>query len=866
MPDIYSFSQKGCTTDKNAWARSGKRGQRAFELAEMNLPIVPGFVVDSRLTPKLEGMDMKALLKEGVDQIEAEVGRKYGDASNPLLLKIVCSSNLALPIYPTVFNVGLSPTTIQGFITFLGEKAAWFEYCYLVRTAGVKIFDIPDSKFAEIEKKHPPTPEGMKACAMEMVELVGRDKIPDDPMQQLETLMKFAAKRYFDPDLDEDDNVALMVQGIVFGNMGEDSSVGMVFTRDTVSGENKLAGSFLPNSYTMDKNGTPIADLSPTYLDELRKISKSVEAKFREIREIKFIVEKKKLWLINQTIVDGKSTQAHIRTLLDLMKSKEVEEQWVVSQIPPGQLATLLQSIVDQASVASFPSATGGMTGSPGAAVGRVYFSADRVMEAHREALLKGEDTRCVLCVVSSFAEDVKAIEVGQGVISVEGGYSSHAPVVARSLGKVSILNQDLKVGEGYLEMNGVRINEGEYVTLDCPVYKKPTIYAGKAKLINPDIHSNGLTEFIELMHKFIPKDFVVRANADLGRDAKVARVMGAFGIGLCRTEHMFFQDDRIHKFREMVLAKNSDERLKALNDLRPMQRGDFYDLFKEMAPHPVTIRLLDAPLHEFLPRNDDAFKDYCDHLRKKGITPNEAELKERIEHLHEFNPMLGHRGCRVAITYPEIYQTQVRGIFEAACQLTKEGVKIVPEIMIPIVMNPNELTFIKNGKKIEGKVITGIRDTAREVFKETGVELEYKVGTMIELPAAALISDELARYAEFFSYGTNDLTQTTYGLSRDDVNTFFPAYTEFDILPNNPFQVLGPPVKELIKTSATRGKLTRPDLKLGLCGEHGADPANIQFCRDAGLHYVSCSPYSVPIALLAVAQMHLKEAAAAKQ
>jgi len=820
--------------------------------------------VDSRLTPKLESMDLKSIMKESVEQIEASIGRKYGDPKNPLLLKIVCISNLSLPIYPTVFNVGLSPVTIQGFIEFLGEKAAWFEYCYLIRTAGVKIFDIPDAKFAEIEKKHPPTPEGMKACATEMVELVGRDKIPDDPMQQLETLMKHAAKRFYDPDLDEDDNVALMVQGIVFGNMGEDSSFGMVLTRDIVSGEDKLSGSFLFNSYTLDKSGKPIQDLSASYLEELKKIAKSVERKFREIREIKFIVEKKQLWLINQTVVDNKSTQAHLRTLLDLMKANDVEEKWVVQQIPPGQLASLLHPVVDQASVASLPSASGGMTGSPGAAVGRVYFSADKVMEAHRDAMLKGEDTRCILAVESSFAEDVKAIEVGQGVISVEGGYSSHAPVVARSLGKMSILNKEIKMGEGYFELNGMRVKEGDYVTMDCPVYKKPTIYAGKAKLINPDIHSNGLTEFIALMHKFIPPDFVVRANADLGRDAKVARTMGAFGIGLCRTEHMFFQDDRIHKFREMILAKDYEERIKALNDLRPVQRADFYDLFKEMAPHAVTIRLLDAPLHEFLPRNDDAFADYCAYLKKKGVNPDEKELRERIDTLHEFNQMLGHRGCRVAITYPEIYQTQVRGIFEAACQLQKEGTKIVPEIMIPIVMNPNELTFIKNGKKIEGKIITGIRDTAREVFKEFGIELEYKVGTMIELPAAALISDELARYAEFFSYGTNDLTQTTFGLSRDDVNSFFPAYTEFDILPNNPFQVLGQPVKELVKISATRGKLTRPDLKLGLCGEHGADPANIQFCREAGLHYVSCSPYSVPIALLAVAQMHLKEVAAA--
>ncbi|MDH5654943.1 MAG: PEP-utilizing enzyme [Spirochaetia bacterium] len=860
MSEVYPFSHKGCTSDKNVWNRSGKRGQRAYELAELGLPVVPGFIIDALASLKLESLDVKDLVAKGLKELEEEIGRKYGDPSNPLLVKVVCSSNLSLPFYPTVFNIGLSPVTIPGFATMIGEMAAWFEYCYLIRTAGAKLYDIETEKFDEIEKKHPHTAEGKKACAFEMLDLLGKDKLPDDPMEQLISICKVAAKKYFDPDLDEDDNIALLIQGMVFGNLGEDSCVGMYYTRDIVSGDDRLQGSFLLNSYTLDKEGEDISKLDPNYLTQLQAAGKNLQKHFKDIREIKFIVEKKKLWIINQTDVDNKSTQAYIRTILDLMKEGVVEDKWVVEQIPPGQLATLLHPIVDPESLQGFKTVTAGLGGAPGAAVGRVYFSADRVMEAHREALLRGEDTRLILCVTSSYAEDVKAIEVGQGVISIEGGYSSHAPVVARSLGKVSVLDQRIKMGDNYFELEGVRVNEGDYVTLDVPVYKAPTITLGEAKLINPDINSNGLVDFISVIKRFIKDEFQVRANADLGRDAKVARTMGAYGIGLCRTEHMFFQDDRIMRFREMILAKDTEERQKALDDLRPTQKGDFYDLFKIMAPLPVTIRLLDAPLHEFLPKNDEVLGSYYKYLNEKGVTPDKSEIEEKIERLHEFNPMLGHRGCRVAITYPEIYEMQVRAIFEAAAQLDKEGVKVIPEIMIPIVMTPMELSFIRNGKKIEGKYIKGIRDVAKEVMQSSGVDLKYKVGTMIELPAAALLADEIARYAEFFSFGTNDLTQTTNGLSRDDANSFFPAYTEFDLLADNPFQVLGEPVKELIRLSATRGRLTRPDMKLGLCGEHGADPTNTEFLMDAGLQYVSCSSYSVPIALLAVAQQNIKK------
>lgn len=866
MSQIYPFSQQGCTADREVWSRSGKRGQRALELAELKMPVVPGFVIDARVASQIDKADIKAILKEGLPPIEQLIGRTYGNPENPLLVKVVCSSSLSLPFYPTVFNVGLSPITLPGFAKFMGEEAAWFEYCYLLRTAGSKLYDIAGSQFDEIERKFDRTVEGRKACADEMKKLIGPERIPDDPHAQLETIIREAARKYFDPDLEVDENISLMVQGMVFGNLTPNDIVGVFHTRNIISGESKLQGSFLKHAYTLDRNGEEINTLDSAWLEELRKIARTLEHRFHELREVKFIVENGKIWLINQTPEDKKSTQAHIRTLLDLMREGVVEDQWVVQQIPPGQLATLLHPVVDEASLAGIPQVEGGLAGSPGAAVGRVYFSADSLMEAHREAMLKGEDTRLILVVESSFAEDVKAIEVGQGVISVEGGYSSHAPVVARSLGKVSVVNPAIRMSPGQFELNGVVVKEGDYVTLDVPFYRKPAIFLGKGELINPDIQKNGLIEFIEVMKRFIDPSFLVRANADLGRDAKVARTMGAYGIGLCRTEHMFFAEDRIMRFREMILARNFEERVRALDDLKPMQRQDFYDLFKTMAPHPVTIRLLDAPLHEFLPRNDEVLNEYMEYLKKDGETANRDEIKARIERLHEFNPMLGHRGCRVAITYPEIYEMQVRGILEAACQLKKEGVEVEPEIMIPIVMNPLELTMIRNGKRIEGKVVKGITDIAREVFQAEGVSVNYKVGTMVELPAAALVSDQLARYAEFFSFGTNDLTQTTFGLSRDDINGFFPAYTEYDLLPNNPFQVLGEPVMELIRISSGRGRLTRPDMKLGLCGEHGADPANIEFCKNTGLNYVSCSPYSVPIALLAVAQLNLKEKAAAKK
>jgi pyruvate,orthophosphate dikinase len=445
---------------------------------------------------------------------------------------------------------------------------------------------------------------------------------------------------------------------------------------------------------------------------------------------------------------------------------------------------------------------------------------------------------------------------VAKGVLSSEGGYASHAPVVARSLGKVSLVYPSINFAQKSMKIDGKTIKEGDYISLNVPYYDTPNIYFGKVDLIQPSPEGSGLLEYMEVVQANL-EDLDVRANADQPKDAELARKFRASGIGLCRTEHMFFNEDRIDTFRAMIIAGTKEERDKALAQLKEMQVSDFYELFKIMNGLPVTIRLLDAPLHEFLPHTKESMADFVKFMLKRYPDLNEEEIRRRSSMLKEFNPMLGHRGIRIAMSFPEIYNMQARAIFEAAYKLQKEGGKVEPEIMIPLVMSSIEMKTIRNGKKIEGKAITGIREIEEDVrasFKSKPIQ--YKIGTMIELPAAALQADRIARYAEFFSFGTNDLTQTTNGLSRDDFNNFFSDYNEFDLLENNPFKVLGEQVQELIGLACERGRLTRPDIKVGLCGEHGAEPLNVPFVKEAGLHYVSCSPFGIPIAKLAIAQL----------
>ncbi len=631
-----------------------------------------------------------------------------------------------------------------------------------------------------------------------------------------------------------------------------------------VNGSKTLQGEYFEEHFDeIGAAGNDINKIAPAHLKELTAIANSLEDHHKEIRQIRFTIEKNKLWLIEQRQVVAKSTQADLKLGLDLNSRKVVDDAFVINSIQPGRLNEILHPIVDMATVKKLPATNGGITGAPGAAIGRVYFSTETLLEAYRTAQQKGEDKRLILVMTSTFAEDVKAIEVASGVLSCEGGYSAHASVVARQYGKVSLVKPEMKIRGKKATIGEIVVTEGDYITINVPYYGEPKIWLGKASLIEPDPKESGLFEFIAIVKKHM-KEFHVRANADSPRDAALALSFGAEGIGLCRTEHMFFNEKRINVFREMILADSLETREKALAKLEVMQREDFYGLFKIMAGKEVTIRLLDAPLHEFMPHNDAEFEGFMAYLgsgKKSAKTPSKSEIRARIETLSEFNPMLGHRGCRIAVSYPEIYAMQTRAVFQAAYKLQAEKVDVKMELMIPIVMNASELKLIIYGKKIEGKAYKGIVDIEEDVRKELGVKpIAYKVGSMIELPAAALVAGEIAKYSEFFSFGTNDLTQTTLGISRDDFNAFMPDYSLYDLIEGNPFSNLVAPVKELVAMATRRGRMTRPTLKVGLCGEHGANPDNVRFCMEAGLDYVSCSPYSVPIACLAVAQAELEK------
>jgi pyruvate, orthophosphate dikinase len=685
-----------------------------------------------------------------------------------------------------------------------------------------------------------------------------------DAFYQLEYLLKNVSKFLKQEEMDDDDS-AIIVQPMVYGNYGKDSFSGKFYTRNIVTGDQKLQGDCFQDKFDDSEGGESldINKIDPKFKKDLEKIADNIECYFKEIRQIKFTIEKGKLWIIEQTSVMAKSTQADLQSLLYLLSKKLVTEEYIIRSIKPSEMSDILHPIINIESVKKMKSIVGGIAGAPGAARGRIYFTTDSLLDANKKAITEEQDTSTILCLAATYAEDVKAIEIAKGVLSSEGGYSAHASVVARQYGKVSLVKPEIKIDakEKKLTIGDTVIKEGEYVTLDVPYYGTPRVIIGKAELIEPDPEDSGLIDLIKIINKYI-KDFHVFGNGDTPRDAELIKKFGGEGIGLCRTEHMFFAAERINVFREMIMAGTFEERKKSLNKLQNMQSKDFYQIFKTMSPLPVTIRLLDAPLHEFLPHTEDEMQDFMVYLKEANPKIKRPDVDYKCQTIAEVNPMLGHRGCRIAVSYPEIYEMQVLAIFDAAYKLQKEGIDFEPEIMIPIVMNIQEIKFIRQGKKIEGSSIKGIIQIEEDFRNKIKPEkpIQFKVGTMIELPAAALSAGEIAKYAEFFSFGTNDLTQTTHGLSRDDFNSFMPDYSKYDIIEGNPFQVLSEPVKEMIFIATQRGRLTRPDLKVGLCGEQGADPRNLEFLRSAGLNYVSCSSYSIPIAKLAIAQMEIAE------
>ncbi|GAB6090657.1 putative PEP-binding protein [Spirochaeta dissipatitropha] len=845
----------------------GSRGERAVSLAELDMPICPGFVIPNEGVKLCAEDPRKAaeLLRQSVGEVEKALRKQLGGGEAPLLLKVVESPMLNVQSsLPSVHHIGLTDSTVDFVAEMTGEKFAYGEYAFLLRSilqAALK--GGPDeTRTAELNSYLDALKKAKtKASIIKAIDK-HREVLPielyTDPYFQLLHVVQLFNAAYVQSPTTEDS--AVQVQAMVYGNLDKRSSAGYLYTHHIVTGADELQGEFFPISFDETaSNGKQIEEIEPNHREALMKIARKLEDHFREIRWVRFVIEADTLWLVDQASVPNKSAQAEIRTLLDLQKREVVSKDYVIEKVKPGRLSEILHPTLDATSVKSLPTVAGGVAGAVGAAIGRVYFTAESLITAYRQAQQAGEDTNMILAMPSTFAGDVKAIEVAKGVLSSEGGYASHAPVVARSLGKVALVRPDAVFRKKTLIMDGQEVHEGEYITMNVPYYEDPVIYIGQGSLSKPSLEDNWLTEFMDIIQERIG-DIDVHANADQPRDASLALRFNARGIGLCRTEHMFFDDARINRFRYMILAENTEMRIRFLDDLHKDQTDDFYELLKIMDGLPVTIRLLDAPLHEFLPSDDAGMKEFLAQAKKDGVGLTKAAIVERSQLMREFNPMLGHRGIRVAISYPEIYRMQTRAIFEAGYRLKLEGKNPRPEIMIPLVMNPNELKVVRNGKKIEGKHILGIRDIEEQVRAKFACDpLEYSVGTMIELPAAALNASSIARYADFFSFGTNDLTQTTYGISRDDFNTFFSDYTELDLLPNNPFKVLQPQVKELVKTAALRGRMVRPDLTLGLCGEHGAEPQNIDFIREAGLNYVSVSPYGIPIAKLAIAQMNLK-------
>jgi pyruvate,orthophosphate dikinase len=871
---IHFFSEKEGIPRKFTPELFGIRGRQAYEFAELGFPILPGFIFDTAIASELGSMDIIKNVKPLLDKCSQIVKKNYGDPENPMLLKIVISANLAVSNYPALHNFGLVKPLIAGFARWVGETFAAHEVLFLVR--GMLWIE---GRLKELEGL---TREQEKIAARlpELEQLIRRDTLPKSAENYMDEYAEFFPNGFFETadgqlnsalgeiskllslDDQNDNDTAIMIQPMVYGNYGKDSCSGGFFSRNVITGEKKLQGEFHQERFNESgAAGQNIQKIDSRYLKELEHIAWTLEDKFKDIRQIRFTIENKKLWLIEQRPVDQKSTQADITLLLDLARRKIVDAAYVVKAIEPLRLNEILHPIIDTAGVEKLKKWNGGIAGAPGAAIGRAYFSTQGLLEAWKLAMQKGEDTRFILVVPASFAEDVKAIEVAAGVLSVEGGYSAHASVVARQYGKVSLVAPDMQIQGKKAVLGGIRFSEGDYITLNVPYYGEASIYSGTALLIEPNPAESGLFDLIAMAKGFL-KDFRVRANAETPRDAVLARSFGADGIGLCRTEHMFFKAERINLFRDMILSGSTEERKKVLRKLRGMQRDDFYAILKAMAGKEVTIRLLDAPFHEFMPHNRDELNAYLAYAekREKNTVPR-TEILARIEALGEFNPMLGHRGCRIAVSYPEIYAMQVQAIFDAVYKLRDEKIAVYPEIMVPIVMNASELKLIVYGKKIEGTSYTGIVDVEEALRNEKKVKpVPYKIGTMIELPAAALGAADIARYGRFFSFGTNDLTQTTLGISRDDFTGFMSDYTLYDLITGNPFSTLDPRVKELISLAVERGRLTRPDLVCGLCGEHGAQPGNIRFCMDTGINYVSCSPYSVPIAILAAAQEELKK------
>jgi len=869
---VYSFGEG--RADGSAAMRDilGGKGAGLAEMANLGLPVPPGFTISAKLCiTYLEQGTFPDDLREEVDrqlkQLERASKKRFGDAGNPLLVSVRSGAAVSMPgMMETILNLGLNDETVQGLIAgSKNPRFAYDSYRRFVQMYGDVVFDLGKEPFVEVleecrrrrraQRDIDLPADDLKAVVREFKSIIQAKcglPFPEDPTAQLwgaiaAVFKSWRTRRAVDyrrvHGIPDDLGTAVSVVAMVYGNMGDDSGTGVAFTRDCSTGEAVLNGDVLTNAQGEDvvsgaRTPEPLAKLKRGKLAkvyrELEQIAGKLERHFRDVQDIEFTFEHGKLYVL-QTRRAQRAGLAAVRTAVEMVEEGLITPSEAVQRVPPQDLDQLFHPMVDPR--ASVTLVAKGLPASPGAATGEAVFDADEA-----EALAQA-GRKVILIRPETSPEDFHGIVAAQAVITARGGMTSHAAVVARGMGKTCVVGaKDIEVdpAAGRLRANGRVVKWGQLITVDGTTGR---VLLGAAKLVEPKLGSH----YAKLMawadeHRRLR----VRANADTPADAKRAREFGAEGIGLCRTEHMFFEGDRITAMREMIVAPDEAGRRRALAKLLPMQREDFEGMFEAMAGYPVTIRLLDPPLHEFLPHG----KDEVGALARAMKLPA-ARLERLVASLVEANPMLGHRGCRLGITYPEITEMQARAVFEAACRVVSRGKKVTVEVMIPLVALVEEL---RRQTEI-------VRRVAREVFQAEGRAVPYLVGTMIELPRAALTADAIAKDAEFFSFGTNDLTQTTFGLSRDDAGRFLPFYVEHGILKDDPFQVLDEEgVGKLIELAVRLGRSTRADLKIGICGEHGGEPASVKFCHHVGMNYVSCSPFRVPIARLAAAQAALEE------
>ncbi|MEX4007357.1 pyruvate, phosphate dikinase [Neoaquamicrobium sediminum] len=877
---VYSFGDgkaEGSAGDRNLL---GGKGANLAEMCSLGLPVPPGFTITTELCTSYYANgrtypdDLKAQVAEALEAIGAIVGRRFGDPDKLLLVSVRSGARASMPgMMDTVLNLGLNDETVAALARDSGdERFAYDSYRRFIQMYSDVVLGVDHEHFEEIledEKARRGHELDTDLSAREWQEVIGLYKakvdeelgspFPQDPQEQLwgaigavfSSWMNHRAITYRRlHDIPESWGTAVNVQAMVFGNMGDTSATGVAFTRNPSTGEARLYGEFLVNAQGEDvvagirtpQNLTEEARIEagadkpsmekvmPEAFAAFVDISQRLERHYRDMQDLEFTIERGKLWML-QTRSGKRTAKAALKIAVDMAAEGLITKQEAVARIDPASLDQLLHPTIDPSAKRDVIGI--GLPASPGAATGEIVFSSDEAEE------MRAQNRKAILVRVETSPEDIHGMHAAEGILTTRGGMTSHAAVVARGMGKPCVsgagtLRVDYKTGT--LTAMGQTLKKGDVITIDGA---SGQVLKGAVPMLQPEL-SGDFASIMEWADQI--RRMRVRTNAETPADARMARSFGAEGIGLCRTEHMFFDDERIVAMREMILSDVEKDRRAALAKLLPMQRSDFAELFEIMAGLPVTIRLLDPPLHEFLPKSEDEIAEVA-----RAMNVSAEKLRQRTEALHEFNPMLGHRGCRLAVSYPEIAEMQARAIFEAAVEAGKKtGSPVVPEIMVPLVGIMKELDYVK----------ARIDEVAKAVMEESGTTIDYLVGTMIELPRAAIRAHVIAEAAEFFSFGTNDLTQTTFGISRDDASSFLETYRQKGIIEQDPFISLDlEGVGELVRMAAEKGKATRPDIKLGICGEHGGDPTSIHFCEEVGLDYVSCSPFRVPIARLAAAQ-----------